>query len=70
MASVSIPVIGTKKYRNAFNSLARDMGSNMATLVRAALDEKYGEALEPYLTFFDASGNHDDHSVTPVKTDA
>lgn len=56
MASVSIPVIGDKKFRNAFSAYARDNGTNMAKLVREALDEKYGSALEPYLSFVATSG--------------
>lgn len=63
MASVSIPVIGTKEYRNAFNAFARDKGSNMAKLVRAALDKQYGEDMKPYLSFFDSDVNSDEQTV-------
>lgn len=60
MASVSIPVIGDKKYRNAFSAFARDNNTSMAKLVRKALDQVYGEQLQSYISFVASNGgqNH------------
>ena len=44
MASVSIPVDGTKEYRMAVNAFAQENGTNMAKIVREALDEKLGKS--------------------------
>lgn len=56
MASISFPVIGTKEFRNAFSAYAHQKGQSMAELIRVAIDEKYGDELKPYLSFFTIDG--------------
>lgn len=56
----------TNVFRQALGQLAKEMGVNTGDLVRAAIDEKYGDALIPLLSFFEARSNQNNHSVTII----
>lgn len=72
MASVSIPVLGTKKYRMAVNAFAQETGTNMATITRQALDEKLGKnpRFRELVSFFEPDVNSDSQTTIPENAHA
>lgn len=50
--STTVSLRADDTYRQALRAFADAEGKDMADLVRQAMDEKYGVALQPYLSFF------------------
>lgn len=55
MTSTSVSVIGDREYINLLKALAATKGISLAKLTRDALDNAYGNELETFVAFFDAS---------------
>lgn len=50
---ISISVEMDSNFKAAFDAFASKEGQKQGTLVRAAIDKVYGDALKPYLSFFE-----------------
>lgn len=57
MTSTAISVRGNRTYVHAVKAFADTQGKSVADVVRTALDEKYGDELEPFISFFASAGS-------------
>lgn len=65
--ATAISVRATRSFIRAVNTLAEDKGTTTADMVKAAILEKFGKELEPYIEAFSAlSGEYVNHSVSSI----
>lgn len=70
MVSLTVPIRGDKRLKNAFAAYCRDMGKPMSEVVADSIMQVHGEKLKPYLIFFANDGKRIDQTENQVSDDS